>query len=295
MRFFLRSLLLASLLLPALAPAAPAAPLRVVMDQNYPPFVLRNADGELEGYTVDLWRLWQQKTGVPVQMIPANWGDVQPMQERGGADVIDPIFQPADRAARMDFSKSYATVATAVYADASIGGIHALTSLRGFEVAVRADDACAEQLRRADVGKVRIFPTYESLVAAAASQTCWPLSVATTSRAIIFRRRWRATPSKGRWCIEGASNPRSCVGPGAKEAIWLFLNCVEAIGGFAHESARFPAAARFPEPAGASRGRPERPGSRGHDRARRRPAARCRLPAGATRLAATAGPQQCPG
>lgn len=168
LRLFLRSLLLASLLLPALAPAAP---LRVAMDQNYPPFVLRNADGELEGYTVDLWRLWQKKTGVPVQMIPANWGDVQPMLERGGADVIDPIFRTADRLARMDFSKPYATVATAVYADASIGGIHALASLKGFEVAVQADDACAEQLRRAGVGKVRIFPTYESLVAAAASQS----------------------------------------------------------------------------------------------------------------------------
>ncbi|MFC5462689.1 EAL domain-containing protein [Massilia niabensis] len=173
----LRLLLLASLLLPApalpapAAPAAPAAPLRVVMDANYPPFAHRNADGKLEGYTVDLWRLWQQKTGVAVEMISANWGEVQPMLQRRDADVIDPIFRTADRAARIDFSEPYATVATAIYADASLGAIHEMASLKGFEVAVQADDACAEQLRLAGVRKVRVFPSHDALVAAAASQS----------------------------------------------------------------------------------------------------------------------------
>ncbi|MGX4642668.1 EAL domain-containing protein [Massilia sp. SYSU DXS3249] len=171
----LRLLRLAPLLLvfasPLLPAMAPAAPLRVVMDANYPPFVHRNADGKLEGYTVDVWRLWQKKTGVPVEMIPANWGEVQPMLLRGDADVIDPIFQTPERETRLDFSGSYATVTTAVYADASLGAIHEMASLKGFEVAVQADDACAEQLRKAGVGKVRVFPSHEALVAAAASQS----------------------------------------------------------------------------------------------------------------------------
>ena len=164
-------LLLASLLLPAAVLAAPTAPLRVVMDANYPPFSHRNADGKLEGYSVDVWRLWQQKTGVQVDMIPASRGAAQPMLQRGEADVIDPIFHTAERAARLDFSQPYADVTTAVYADASLGAIHELASLKGFEVAVEADDACAEHLRRAGVGKVRVFPSHDALVAAAASQS----------------------------------------------------------------------------------------------------------------------------
>jgi ABC-type amino acid transport substrate-binding protein len=60
LRHSLRSLLIACPLLPALAQAAP---LRVAMDQNYPPYSWRNAEGRLEGYTVDLWQLWQKKTG----------------------------------------------------------------------------------------------------------------------------------------------------------------------------------------------------------------------------------------
>jgi diguanylate cyclase (GGDEF)-like protein/PAS domain S-box-containing protein len=162
-----RVLPLACLVLPALAPAAP---LRVVMDQNYPPYSWRNADGKLEGYTVDLWQLWQKKTGRQVELIPANWAQVLPMLEEGRADVIDPIFQTPARTARFDFSASYGQVATSVYADASIGGIHDLHSLKGFEVGVQAGDACAEQLARAGITALHVFPTYEGLLQAASSQ-----------------------------------------------------------------------------------------------------------------------------
>ena len=75
---FVRALLALLLVLPMLA-AAP--PLRVVVDQNYPPFILRNARGELEGYSVDLWRLWQQKTGVQVELRGVSDGSDKALTE----------------------------------------------------------------------------------------------------------------------------------------------------------------------------------------------------------------------
>ncbi|AWG45886.1 MULTISPECIES: EAL domain-containing protein [unclassified Massilia] len=166
---YVRLIVLAVLCLPGLAWTA--APLRVVLDENYPPFVHRNADGQLEGYTVDLWRLWQNKTGRQVQLMGVNWAEAQPMLASGKADVIDPIFRTQERSAILDFSKPYTTVVTAVYADASIGGVHDIASLKGFDVGVQASDACAEELRHAGVSRVRIFPNYQALVDAAASQT----------------------------------------------------------------------------------------------------------------------------
>jgi ABC-type amino acid transport substrate-binding protein len=141
------------------------------MDANYPPFVYRNADGVLEGYTVDLWRLWEQKTGKRAELIAVNWAEVQPMLAAGRADVIDPIFRTPARTASLDFSKPYARVATAIYADASIGGIHDIASLKGFEVGVQAGDACTEELMRAGLTGVRVFQTYQALVDAAAGQS----------------------------------------------------------------------------------------------------------------------------
>lgn len=163
-----RNLALVLLCVPLIADAAA---LRVVVDENYPPFAYRNPDGKLEGYTVDLWRLWEQKTGRRVQLIAVNWAQVQPMLLGGRADVIDPIFRTAGRTASLDFSKPYASIATAIYADASIAGIHDITNLKGFEVGVQAADACAEELQGAGIRSVRIFPTYQALVDAAASQT----------------------------------------------------------------------------------------------------------------------------
>jgi diguanylate cyclase (GGDEF)-like protein/PAS domain S-box-containing protein len=141
------------------------------MDANYPPFVYRNDDGVLEGYTVDLWRLWEQKTGKRAELIAVNWAEVQPMLAAGRADVIDPIFRTPARTASLDFSAPYARVATAIYADASIGGIHDIASLKGFEVGVQAGDACTEELMRAGLTGVRIFQTYQALVDAAARQS----------------------------------------------------------------------------------------------------------------------------
>ena len=168
-----RTLLIACLALPAHAapaapPRAPLPPLRIAMDQNYPPYSSRNAQGELEGYTVDLWRLWQQKTGRAVELVPANWAQVQAMLESGRADVIDPIFQTPARLARFDFSPAYGAVSTGIYAEASIGGIHDMGSLRGFEVGVQQGDACAERLARAGIRTLQVFPSYDALMAAAA-------------------------------------------------------------------------------------------------------------------------------
>ncbi|WP_338760013.1 EAL domain-containing protein [Massilia sp. METH4] len=148
---------------------AAQAPLRVVLDQNYPPFVFRNADGKLEGFSIDVWRLWEQKTGMQVELYAVDWPSVQPMLESGRVDVIDTIFRTEARTARMDYSPPYASVAAAIYAHRSITGIANVNSLKGFEVAVQAQDACTDRLQRAGVS-MRIYPTYDGLMAALADR-----------------------------------------------------------------------------------------------------------------------------
>jgi diguanylate cyclase (GGDEF)-like protein/PAS domain S-box-containing protein len=163
--------LLLAILLAVPVLAAAARPLRVVVDQNYPPFAIRDSKGELEGYSVEMWHLWQQKTGVPVELRGVDWPEVQPTLERGEADVIDTIFLTEARRARFDFSRPYATVHTSIYADTSIAGIHDLDSLKGFEVGVQGGDACGERLERAGVTGVRYFPTYTALWDAVANRS----------------------------------------------------------------------------------------------------------------------------
>lgn len=47
--------------------------LTVVMDDNYPPYAFRDSSGVLTGYLIDLWKLWESKTGVRVDLVATDW------------------------------------------------------------------------------------------------------------------------------------------------------------------------------------------------------------------------------
>ena len=167
----LRAALLVTFLLPLAAVAAPATTsakvLHVVSDDNYPPYIFRRDDGALDGYLVDLWQLWQTKTGVSVDLMATDWSLAQKLIKAGEADVIDTIFKTPEREPQFDFTAPYADLPVAIYAHSSIGGIDRLEALRGFQVGVKDGDACIESLARSGVASVQRYPSYSAIVEAA--------------------------------------------------------------------------------------------------------------------------------
>ncbi|MCM8612258.1 EAL domain-containing protein [Accumulibacter sp.] len=175
---FLRTCWLLGLLFAACAAACPAlandgtdpqprAALRVLIDDNYPPYVFRDAGGTLTGYLVDLWRLWEERTGVRVELQASDWETAQRrMAERQG-DVLDTAFRTPERERSLDFSPPYETIPVAIHTHGSIGGIVDTSTLRGFMVGVKAGDACVEHLAAAGIDAVQPFASYEALVQAA--------------------------------------------------------------------------------------------------------------------------------
>ncbi|MEY8875434.1 MAG: transporter substrate-binding domain-containing protein [Leptothrix sp. (in: b-proteobacteria)] len=150
------------------AGAAPApTTLHVVTDDNYPPYLFRNADGVVEGYLVDYWQLWSRKTGVPVRLTSTNWAEAQRIMLAGGADVIDTIFRTAQREPLYDFTPPYADLPVGIYNHVSISGITGLTTLKGFQIGVKTGDACIDQLAQAGITTVIPYADYETLVRAA--------------------------------------------------------------------------------------------------------------------------------
>jgi len=159
-----------ALFLPFPATAAPPAPLHVVSDDNYPPYLFKGPDGETQGYLVDLWALWERKTGRQVTLTATNWARAQQMLLAGEADVIDMIFRTPAREPFYSFSEPYADVPVALYAHQSISGIHSAASLAGFRVGVQAGDACIEHLRAKGITDVVPFSNYQFIINAAAGQ-----------------------------------------------------------------------------------------------------------------------------
>lgn len=149
--------------------AESARTIRVVMDDNYPPYVFRNAEGELKGILIDEWKLWSKKTGVSVEINAMDWADALAGMKRGEYDVLDTAFYNEERETWLDFSEPYATIDVPIFYNREINGITDAASLRGFKVAVKASDNCIPILQRNGVSEILEYSNYEDIVNAAKS------------------------------------------------------------------------------------------------------------------------------
>ena len=144
--------------------------LRVVSDENFPPYTYRNNDGGPEGLLIDRWRLWSSKTGVPVEFKLRNWSQAQQDLLSDRADVIDLIYRTPSREAHYDFSRPYADMPVGIYSHRGIQGIHNTATLKGFLIGVQDGDACIEQLQQAGIHTIATYSNYEQLIRAAQRQ-----------------------------------------------------------------------------------------------------------------------------
>jgi len=150
------------------APGHPAS-ITVVMDEDYPPYIFRDASGRLQGILVESWALWEKRTGIAVHLQAMPWARALATMQSGKADVIDTIFETAPRRAIYDFSAPYATLEVPIFFHRSISGIVDASSLKGFSVGVKAGDACIDVLREHGITNTKAYPGYEQIIDAAAA------------------------------------------------------------------------------------------------------------------------------
>ena len=151
--------------IPAMA-ASPAS-IRVVMDNNYPPYVFMDEQGNLKGILIDHWKLWEQKTGIKVEITGMDWGEAQRLMREGRFDVIDTIFRSQQREQLYDFSKPYARLNVPLFFRADISGISGPQDAKGFVVAAKKGDASIDFLKKQGITSIAEYPSYESIIAAA--------------------------------------------------------------------------------------------------------------------------------
>lgn len=141
--------------------------LRVVMDNNYPPYVFQAADGSIQGILVDQWQLFGEKTGTRVEINAMNWGDALKKMQDGQFDVIDTIFKTEERTGWLDYTAPYARLEVPAFFNSEISGITNAYDLRGFAVAAKTGDAAVSILRSHGVGNLILFNSYEEIIRAA--------------------------------------------------------------------------------------------------------------------------------
>ncbi len=167
------SCLLWLLLVIAVFPATPSFSetrpdkIRVVMDDNYPPFSFKDSNGKQQGILIDQWRLWERQTGIKVEINAIDWGKAIAGMKSGEFDVIDTLFKTNERSEWLDFTKPYATIEVPIFFDKDIGGITDAASLKGFIVADKRGDAMINILHQNGIENLQLFDNFESLIQAA--------------------------------------------------------------------------------------------------------------------------------
>ncbi len=165
-------LLIGSLVSCTTAPSStinpPLSTIRVVMDNNYPPYVFEDDQGQIRGILVDQWKLWEERTGVKVDLTALPWGEALRRMEAGEFDVIDTIFYTDERAQLFDFTPAYAQIDVPIFFQNNISGIADAGDLKGFRVAVKTGDADVDYLVSQGITDLVYYNSYEEIIQAAA-------------------------------------------------------------------------------------------------------------------------------
>ncbi|MBI3151473.1 MAG: transporter substrate-binding domain-containing protein [Chloroflexi bacterium] len=144
--------------------------IRVGMDNNYPPYAFTDAEGNMQGILVDQWKLWEERAGVPVEIVGLPWDEALQRMKNGEFDVIDTIFYTEERGEVFDFTEAYASIDVRIFFPDNVLGIADAKSLKGFRVAVKSGDANAEYLLEQGIDDLVYYNSYEEIVQAASRQ-----------------------------------------------------------------------------------------------------------------------------
>ncbi len=142
----------------------------VVIDENYPPYSFYKGEGELQGICVDLWHLYEDKTGIEVELVSESWNDALNAMKNRQYDVIDTPTYCEERDQYLDFSMPYASVNVLIFFYDNISGITDVKSLEGFTVGVIEGAHIIHVLEKNGITNLKTFRNPEELILAAKEQ-----------------------------------------------------------------------------------------------------------------------------
>jgi PAS domain S-box-containing protein len=153
-----------------LAASETTAPPQIVVvdDASYAPFSFLDGSGNPAGITVDIWRLWSRKTGIPVEFRLMRWNAALAAVHNNEADAFGGLFKTEDREQLFDFTQSFFTITTSVFFHEQIHGIRGLDDLHGFPIGVVSGDSAKQLILQHDPkAQMLAYPGAEELIKAA--------------------------------------------------------------------------------------------------------------------------------
>lgn len=144
--------------------------IRVVMDDNYPPYSFRDSNGNLQGIAIEQWALFEKKTGIKAEITGMEWNKAFLAMTNGKFDVIDTISYNVGREKILDYTAPYATIDVPIFFHENIAGITNIDSLKGFAVGAKRGDNAINELMKNGITNIKAYDSAEAVVKAAKDQ-----------------------------------------------------------------------------------------------------------------------------
>lgn len=132
--------------------AAEKPPVTSASEIDYPPFCFVNAEGQADGFSVELMRAALATMGRKVTFRTGPWPEVRGWLEQGQVQALPLVGRTPEREDLFDFTFPYMTLHGAIVVRKGTRGIWDVKDLKGKTVAVMKGDNAEEYLRREERG-----------------------------------------------------------------------------------------------------------------------------------------------
>jgi len=166
----LRTLLIPAVLITLPMPVPLSAQLEpeglsVAYAYDYFPFFFTDDSGAAAGILIDIWKLWSEKTAIPVEFREASWEEAMNMVGTGEADAHAGLFFSEERDRFLDYGSPLTKTETHYFSHRSLPPIPLPGDLASYRVGVIAGDYVEGYLQqRLPPGAVVPYPDYGSLM-----------------------------------------------------------------------------------------------------------------------------------
>ena len=145
-------------------------PLKIACYRDYAPYAVLDDNGEMDGVLTEFWRVWSDRTGIPITFLPMDPGAGIHAVETGKADVFCGLFYTKKRSETLSFSDALLRMNSILFVRNDIKG----TSVDTVEapISVVKNDLAAQHLHLNHPKKsLEVLPTYHTLLAAIDAKT----------------------------------------------------------------------------------------------------------------------------
>ena len=140
-----------------------AAPIRAGCEPDYPPYCVVNAEGQADGFSVELFRASLRALGLEAEFKTAPWAELKQDLAEGRLQALPLVGRTPEREEIYDFTFPYLTMHGTLVVRDDNADIRTKADLKGKRVAVLQGDNAEEFLRRNEFGaEIVPLPSFET-------------------------------------------------------------------------------------------------------------------------------------